>query len=226
MPRRLEKFVNGSFYHVFNKTVDDLEVFDNDRNSRHFIQLLKYYRSLKANVSFSKLKRYDSSLRKEIFKKTSFKKHFKIEILAYCLMPNHFHLLLKQLKTDGIVRFMAVLLDSFARYFNIASERKGPLFLTQFKSKQVKSGEQLIHVSRYIHLNPYSSSLTEKLNGLENYRFFSLPAYLSRRKDSLCKTQLIMSYFGNSRKKYQEFVYNYAERQKTLEHLKHTKKWL
>lgn len=123
---------------------------------------------------------------------------------------------------------MADVLNSFTRYFNIKNERKGPLFLPQFKSKVIRSEEQMIHVSRYIHLNPYSNGLITNINQLEKYYFSSFKEYLRDKKrleTNLCNTDLILSIF-HKKERYKQFVLGNAKYQKTLEYIKHVQKWL
>ena len=76
-----------------------------------------------------------------------------MEIICYCLMPNHLHLLLRQLMDGGISKFMSNFANSYTRYFNTKSKRKGPVFEGKFKAKRIETDEQLLHLSRHIHLN-------------------------------------------------------------------------
>lgn len=94
-------------------------------------------------------------------------------------MPNHFHLLLQQIRDGGITEFISKLTNSYTRYFNIRNKRIGPLFQGEFKAVHVETDEQLIHLSRYIHLNPIVSYITKKL---ESYQWFSYLEYLGRAK--------------------------------------------
>ncbi|MBI4004801.1 transposase [Candidatus Roizmanbacteria bacterium] len=182
MPLRPEPFINGGIYHVFNKTIDKRQTFTIDCYSVFFLEILEYYRSIKSVVSHSRLKLLSPEENLKIFREIAYKKYFRIEILAYCLMPNHFHLLIKQFVTDGIPRFVSNVVNSFTRYYNLQHERKGPVFLPNFKSVKIESDEQLMHVSRYIHLNPYSSGLVRDRDKLPNYQWSSFPEYLSQER--------------------------------------------
>lgn len=225
MPIRTEALVRGGIYHVFNKTLDKLNVFENNNNAYSFTQRLKYYRSVKAKVSFSKLKNSNQDFQRKMWNDVFFKKYFKVEILVYCLMPNHFHFLLKQITGNGVTKFMSDILNSFTRYFNLKYERKGPAFLTQFKARAIKNEQVLIHVSRYIHLNPYLSGLVREPPDLKYYQFSSFKEYVYKTRSSLSETNLILSLFHYNRKRYKDFVLNQAEHQKTLEYAKHAEKW-
>ena len=95
-------------------------------------------------------------------------------------MPTHIHLMLKQLEENGISRFMNNVLNSYTRYFNLRHKRKGPLWEGRFKSKLVKSDEQLLHLSRYIHLNPVTAYLTDQP---ELWQYSSYKEYLCFEKE-------------------------------------------
>ncbi len=227
MPGRFEPFINNRIYHIFNKTIEAKKIFIDHNNCDHFLELVKYYRSAKARISFSKLKLLKDELRREIIKATLPKKYFQIELLSYCLMPTHFHFLIRQKNTDGVKIFVSNVLNAFTRYFNIKTERKGPIFLTQFKSVGIQRDEQLIHVSRYIHLNPYSSQLVKSFGNLEKYSWVSYKEYINtdKDKDKICDTKTVLGYFNGDRGKYQKFVEDNADYQKSLEYVKHVAKW-
>ncbi|QQG44176.1 MAG: transposase [Candidatus Roizmanbacteria bacterium] len=226
MPQRLEPFLNNSIYHVFNRTIDHRVIFKiRDSNTNIFMQLLAYYRSLKAAISFSKLKITDKKIVENLMNEVSFKKYFKVEIMAFCLMPTHFHFLLRQKTDEGIPRFISDVLNSFTRYYNIKNKRRGPIFLPKFKSVRILNDEQLKHVSRYIHLNPYSSSVIENIKDLENYHLSSFKEYLSNNKKRLSNDEFILDLFQKDKDRYERFVLMNADYQKTLEFIKHAKKW-
>jgi putative transposase len=141
-------------------------------------------------------------------------------------MPNHFHLLLKQKQEEGIVRFMANSINSVTRFYNILSERKGPVFFTQFRSRRIITREQFMHVSRYIHLNPYSSGIVKTYEELMQYPLSSLRYYIQPDNQSICNTKLVLDEFSNNTQSYKDFVIDNAEYQKTLDHIKHIDKWI
>jgi len=226
MPSRKDIFTNGSIYHIFNKTIDRRLIFEDDRISDLFLKLLRYYRSTKSIIRYSHFNELKGEFRVNFEKQILIPEHFKIEILTFCLMPNHFHLLLKQKKEDGITRFMSDTVNSLTRFFNILHERKGPVFLPQFRSRQIHTREQLIHVSRYHHLNPFSSGIVKNINDLLTYPLSSFNEYSNTKFTNLCNTNIMLKEFNYGRNKYQEFVFSNAERQKMLESVKYTEKWL
>lgn len=223
MPTRSDIFINKGLYHIFNKTIDKKLIFSKPQVSLRFLNLLPYYRSSKADIRYSKFMTLlgDQRFQKEI--QIYLPKYYKVEILSYCLMPNHFHFQLKQRMDKGIVMFMAEILNSITRYFNVLYDRKGPIFLPQFRSRRITSHEQLIHISRYIHLNPYSGGYIKNIKDLVNYEHSSFNEYVTNNR-GLCNLEPVLSGFTN-KEKYKEFVFKNAEYQKTLEYAKYTERW-
>ena len=133
-----------------------------------------------------------------------------ISLQAYCLMPNHFHLLVYQTEPTGINYFMRSLATKYSMYFNRKYKRVGPLFQGTYKAVEITSEEQLIYLSKYIHRNPTdllpSGSLPEGY--LEDYKYSSYGNYLQLFSQSWIKTEDILSYFSlvNKVKSYRNFV--------------------
>lgn len=158
------------------------------------------------------------------------KRKFLVEMIAFCLMPNHFHLLLKQVQENGISAFTGNFTNSYTRYFNTKQKRIGPLFQGKFKAVRVETNEQLLHLSRYIHLNPYSSYLIKTLDKLENYPYSSFSEYLYPKKIFNCEKEIIFHDFKDvsSYKRslqvsetYKKFILNQADYQRRLQTVKH-----
>jgi putative transposase len=226
MPIRSEPFLNNYIYHVFNRTIDSREIFKSDYYSNQFLQIIRYYRSGKEKMSFSYLSRLSEDERESVLRENGYQKYFRIEILAYCLMPTHFHLLILQKKDRGISTFIADSLNSFTRYYNIRNQRKGPIFLSKFKSSSVSSDALLMHISRYIHLNPYSGGLIKDINKLSDYPWSSFWDYShGQRKNNFINQNVIMHLINHNKRKYQQFIYDQADYQKNLEMIKHAIKW-
>jgi len=220
MPSRIEPLITDCIYHVFNKTIDKKEILGEDFGDL-MLKISSYYKSSKAKVSYSRLKEIDPIIRDQIFKRVYSRKFFRIEIFSYCLMSTHFHFLLKQKKDNGIAKFISDTLNAFTRTVNLITERKGPLFLTQFKAVRIKNEEQLIHVSRYIHLNPYSSGLVNNFDDLISYKWSSLKNYLLGEKSNLVDINYLLSIFNNDRKRYKKFIFDNADYQRNLDWIKH-----
>ncbi|MBM3283303.1 hypothetical protein FJY90_03525 [Candidatus Gottesmanbacteria bacterium] len=225
MPPRPEPFLTDSIYHIFNRTIDGKEIFSNTDNCLLFLQLFEYYRSDKATTSFSKLKTLERYRLNKLKKDILIRKYYRVEILACCLMPSHFHLLLKQCKEGGVQKFVSNIVNSFTKSYNVRNKRVGPLFLPKFRSVSISTDDQLIHVSRYIHLNPYSGGIIKKVDKLKDYSFSSFNGYISSNQDQLVQDTPILELFDKDKRKYRDFVYDNASYQKTLEEVKYQSKW-
>lgn len=210
MPGRLTPLVTDQFYHIFNRGSDKRNIFLKPRDYKRFQQTFYYYQYDGPKRRFSKLAKLDfKNFQPDPAKKL-------VEIIAYCLMPNHFHFLIKQLKDNGIPNFMSSLCNSYTKYFNIKNRRVGPLLQGKYQNVLIESEAQLIHASRYIHLNPIVSGITKDLLG---YTWSSYSEYI-RGYNHFCEPKEILSLFSSPRK-YQEFVENQIDYATTLEIIKH-----
>jgi putative transposase len=151
---RKEALVTGQVYHIFSKSIAGFKIFNNEEDYSRYILSMRYYMRERTGVSFC------NALKEPEVKKGGV--DILVQIIAYSTMPTHIHFALKQLKDKGITTFMRRFLDSYTRYFNIKHNRKGPLWEGKFKNVLVSSDEQLLHLSRYIHLNPVAALLVDK----------------------------------------------------------------
>lgn len=221
MPIRKTPLVNDHYYHIFNRGVNKQQIFTNRYDYKRMMDTIRYYKYQNRHLKFSSFLNLGSSLRSEVWKMMEKSKSY-IDIIAFCLMPNHFHLLIKQNLDSGVSKFLSEIQNSYTRYFNLRHDRTGHLFQGQFKSVLIQSDEQLQHVSRYIHLNPYSSAIIKSLNDLEKYEWSSIDEYLSDKDYTLCnKNYLINTNMFKTRFDYNKFVHNNADYQKQLEGIKH-----
>ena len=131
----------------------------------------------------------------------------QVRILAFALMTNHYHLLVWQETDEGIHRFLFKAMNSFAKYINTKRKRVGPLFQGNFQAVRITSDEQLLHVSRYIHLNPVVAGMMT-LDSLETYPWTSYPQYIGKGSGWVDRTQ-ILDMIG-SKEKYISFVRDYV----------------
>jgi len=140
-----------------------------------------------------------------------------VEIAAYCLMPNHYHLLV-YLKTDDLSGLMQPFTLSYTKAINKRYARVGSLFQGRFKAILVDKNEYLLHLSRYIHLNPVAARLMKRP---EDWEFSSYPEYVGLRKGTLPKPNVVLLQFPSS-DAYRRFVETYVESDKEIiEHLLH-----
>ncbi len=211
-------FANHEIYHVYNRGVEKRPIFITTRDYQRMVDTFHYYQYINTSLRFShylllpKLDRVN-------YMQDIIKKAIKgVAILAYCLMPNHFHFMIKQLQEDGISHFVANVTNSYTKYFNTKNKRVGPLVQGAFKAVRVESDEQLIHLSRYIHLNPVSAFLI-RLNKLDTYRWSSFMEYMGQNDSKICDTTQVRNHFLTI-ERYKQFVFDQAAYTMTSEKIK------
>lgn len=185
-----------------------MNIFKNSYDFKRFLKTMVYYQIVGPKPRFS-LFAPTTNLLDESKK--------NIEIICFCLMPNHFHLLVKQLVDGGITEFVSKLSNSYTKYFNIKRSRVGYLLQGEFKSVLIETNEQLLHLSRYIHLNPLVSDLT---NNLKRYLWSSYPEYLELTSKQICTKEVILDQF-RSKKDYENFTLDQESYGRDLEIIKH-----
>jgi putative transposase len=159
---RRVSLANGEIYHVYNRGVDKRKVFLNTRDYQRFVDGLIIFNTKERIASHS------------FGTKKSFKdENALVNIMAYCLMPNHFHLLLEQRTENGIAKYIQKLITGYTMYFNKKHDRSGVLYQGVFKSKHVKTNAYLLELSRYIHANP-TEILGENAKGRVDVRNYLL----------------------------------------------------
>lgn len=220
MPGRNIPLVTNQIYHVFNRGIASQPVFLGKLDYERARQTIFYYQNLKVPLRYSFFLRLPSNERGELLQNLRKKKEFIIEILCFCFIPNHFHLLVRQLQDGGISSFMSNFTNSYTRYFNTKTKRSGPLFQGKFKAVRTETDEQLIHVSRYIHLNPYTSYVVKTVEELINYPYSSFSEYLNLKGIGVCNKDFILAHFKNS-DTYKQFVFDQADYQRQLDQIKH-----
>jgi putative transposase len=154
--------VEGEVYHIFNKSIAGFKIFSSDSEFSRMTALIRYYQREKPSVKFSKFLKLARVRKNQNSEPLVSSGEKLVEIIAFCVMPTHMHLILKQLKENGISIFMSNVLNSYTRFFNTKHKRKGPLWEGRFKNVFVGSNEQLLHLTRYIHLNPVTAHLVDK----------------------------------------------------------------
>lgn len=191
-------FVTNSYYHIYNRGVEKRNIFIGKRDYQQFLLGMDFYRKNPLPAKLSDFKRGIEKIKK-VENQIDL-----VQIFSYCLMPNHFHFLLKQNTDGGITHFLRKFANSYTRYFNTKYDRIGPLFQGTFKAKLIENDAYLLQVSKYIHRNP----LKLNNNSLGSYPYSSYKYYLSQDKHLFCNTEFILSYFSNTNPNlsYQSFV--------------------
>jgi len=147
MAIRRYNFALGEFYHVYNRGTDKRTIYKDAADYKRFIELLFLSNTLDRvnvrDIKYAMKSVYDFAIKQKL-----------VHIGAYCLMPNHFHILITPARENGVQLFMQKLSTGYAMYFNRKYERTGGLFEGKFKSELVESDEYLKYLFTYIHLNP------------------------------------------------------------------------
>ena len=213
-------FRNNYYYHIYNRSIEKKPIFNNLREYSRAVLALQFYRFSDLPTKLSKFLVLNQDVQLNYLKKFNTNINKLVDILAYGIMPNHFHLILKQVTENGISKFIANFTNSYTKYSNTKNERNGPIFQGKFKAVRVETNEQLLHLSRYIHLNPYTSFVVKSLRDLENYEFSSLPEYLRLVKTNFFSKEIVLDNF-KGKSSYWSFVFDQADYQRKLEEIKH-----
>lgn len=190
--------VSGRIYHIFNKSIAGYHVFNSGPDYEDFLKRLLFYNSTKRNKSFSGFMRDAGNPdSRELIEN---REDRIVKLVAYCFMPTHFHLILEQEKDNGISELVSNLCDSYTRHFNLNHKRKGPLWQGNFKDVPVKEDRQLLHLTRYLHLNPSTSFLVSKP---EDWAHSSYKEYIGAEERKVCDFSGLLEIQADS---YREFV--------------------
>jgi len=206
-------------YHVFNKSIAGYKIFNRRSDYLRMRDLCRYYQICSPPVKFSRYREY---LRVDrLQQKGTFFRDFSggeniVRIVAYCLMPTHIHFILQPMIENGISIFVAKILNSYTRYFNLKHKRKGPLWESRTKKILIKTQEQLIHLTRYIHLNPVTGYLVERP---QDWEFSSYLEYLNLipNEEGICTFEDLLEINSQT---YREFVEDRISYQRELAKIK------
>jgi len=181
MPR-LKPYV-GEYYHIYNRGVDKRNIFMDENDYVRFLKSIDKFNYLGVQLPESGV-----GLR-------------LVELICYCLNPNHFHLLMKQITDKGIEKFMHKLGTSYTNYFNLKYNRSGSLFEGKYKARHVQDNASLLWLSAYINGNPEIHQIAKA----NNYKWSSYPYYLDKRKKDICNQKEVLDQFEDV-SEYQDFV--------------------
>lgn len=207
MPYRKEKFANGEVYHVVLRAIDDNLIFKD---------IDDYYRGIFSIYEFNNAKPTEIWLRRIQRKKEKLlgnpmsQRDLLVEVFAFCFMPNHIHLLLRQVKDNGISKFMQKVGVGYGKYFNKKYQRKGYVFQNRFKPIHIKGDDQFIIVVAYIFTNPVAilepgfkkfgikkHSIKEVMKFLENYKWSSYQDCIGIKNfDSVTQRNFLLETIG------------------------------
>lgn len=194
MPYRRTLIVPGETYHVFNRSVARQPIFLGERDYLRALETVYFYNFKRPTLRYSHYNRLPQK-QKEEFQSNLEKTERQVMILAFCLMPNHFHFLIREVMEKGIAIFVQNFQNSYAKYFNTKTERNGSLFQSRFKAVRIETDEQLVYVGRYIHLNPLTSYLIKEAKELETYPWCSFASFLDQPKFKIISSSELTEVF-------------------------------
>ncbi len=176
MPTRKLKFLANRYYHIYNRGVNQSKIFFSKDNFTYLLRLLKKNR-----------------------------KRYHISITAYCLMPNHYHFLLKPHRDDTVSAFMQSLFGAYTQGVNRQQDRQGPLFQGRFRAILVEEEGYFSHLACYIHANPVLAGLTETC---QDWPYSNYLDIIGEREGTLKNADLVPAHFATGAA-YQRFVKEY-----------------
>lgn len=205
---RKTKFEEEEVYHIYNRGVEKRNIFMDDNDRFRFIHDLFEFNDDQPAINLYYKKPFLQSHETKSHKLERRERDVVVEILAFVLMPNHFHLLLRQRKEKGIAKFMHKLGLGYTTYFNQKYQRTGALFQGTYKAILVEREAHFIHLPYYLHMNPFALKFPNWREGevddrdvamqfLENYRWSSYPDYIGKHNfPSVTSRGFLQSCFG------------------------------
>ncbi len=202
-------FVNSEVYHIYSRGVEKRNIFTSDKDRFRFVYDIFEFNDKAPALNTG----YHLNLSKSDFNRLNRLRRPReslVETLCFCLMPNHYHLLLRQKVENGITEFMRKLGTGYTNYFNAKYDRVGPLFQGKFKAVHVHKEPHLLYLPHYIHLNPLDMYMPEwrdrkvknirgALGFLESYRWSSYLDYAGKSNfPSVTQRDFILKMYGNS----------------------------
>lgn len=197
MPSRnvIKTDIEQTYYHIYARGHGRLPIFKDDEDYRVFLNLMKRY--LSVNEVNDKYHKPYTHLRG------------KVELLCYCLMENHFHLLLYQIEKGAMSQLMRGVMTSYSVYFNKKYDSSGSLFESRYKASIISSDSYLMHISRYIHLNP---------DDWRAYPYSSIHAYFGIGQPEWLQQEKIIDLFGST-PMYADFLDDYNDYERSIENI-------
>lgn len=204
----------GEIYHIINRGIEGRIIFNNKRDYERFLLTISECNDSTPSPDNKHRHRRIKKQNPNQQSLTHDKTKPLVEILCFSLMPNHFHLAVKQLTDEGIAKFMQRIGNSYTKYFNIKNNRKGSLFMSRYKKVHIKTNSQIRHLVTYIHANPLDlispewrlgklKNFEEAKEYLENYKWSSYPVYTNIKNEMsdfilpIIKKDIINDFYSN-----------------------------
>ncbi|MEA2020592.1 MAG: transposase [Patescibacteria group bacterium] len=214
MATKPRAFDTNQYFHIYNCGVEKRNIFEEESDFQRFLDAINFY-LYKQRTCFAQYKSLEPKA-KQVYEQINPRsiERLRVKLIAYCLMPNHYHFVLKPAKKDGITRFISDISNSHSRFFNTKYDRLGSLFQGTYKAKELPDEQSILNVTRYVHLNP---SVSKKANpevylNPEDYLYSSYPVWISPTFQDTSGPDLAYSEIINFRnqvqgpKGYEQFV--------------------
>jgi len=200
---RIVKIAPGEYYHICNRAVNKQTIFHDTRDHFRFLFLILYFQSPMVFQQLGRLVK-DFVLSRALDIKGEVVKKRKIELVAFCIMPNHFHLIVKELEEGAIATYMQRVLTAYSKYYNTKYEKFGHVFQGPYRAIHIVSDSQLKYLSSYIHRNP--RELVSWINKEDRYQWSSYQDYIGENRwGDLLLLDIVLGQFKN-KGRYHEFV--------------------
>lgn len=209
MPSRnvVKTYIENGFYHIYNRGFEKRKIFLDKNDYLVFTHLMRRCLDQELKVNPDGIINTHSIAN-------------EADLICYCLMPNHFHFLIKQNTKDAVTKFLRRVLTSYVMYFNKKYQRQGGLFQGKPRGVLIQNESYLLHLSRYIHLNPFEANPKKPL---ESYPYSSYQVFLNKEGPSWVKPSEILGFFKSARSislkdfiSYQNFVENHKRDPKDI----------
>ena len=202
MISRTELFVNDEYYHVYNRGVDKRDVFMDKLDLRRFFQSMEEFNAVEPIGSI-----YENTFKKD--EDLPLGNGKLVEFVAFCLNPNHYHFILRQIAGGGISEFMKRLGGGYTKYFNEKNKRSGALFQGRYKVKHIDNNDYLLHLSAYVNLNSRVHKIelgrpTSKLVK-SSWDEYTTDGNETKKDKNFCAKDIILGQFKN-KKEYLSFA--------------------
>lgn len=208
---RMLQIAEGECYHIYNRGMHKREIFRDDRDRLRFLFLITHFQSdvIFPHIEYD-LAKFNKSIRKHSVSTSDSAKEIilgrRIELMAFTLMPNHFHIIVRQVSENGIPVYMQRILNSYTKFFNTKYEESGHLFQGPYRIVYIENNDQLLYTSAYIHRN--CRELGKWKNRENDYYWSSFRDYVGEtRFGELLQQNLILDQF-DSKEEYHKFVDN------------------
>jgi putative transposase len=203
MSQRKISFTTGEVYHIYNRGIDKRTIFEETYDTLRFLDCLREFNNTETIGSL-----YEASFQKKIDKLGGLASKLElVNIIAYCLNPNHFHLILEQVAEKGIEKFMHKVGTGYSMYFNNKYKRSGSLFQGKFKAKHVDNNDYLLYLSAYVNLN----DRVHQLGGLASKLIrSSWKEYVEVAESGILQPNIVLEQFKN-KKDYEVFAIDSLE---------------